>query len=133
VPAGSNGVLFTPWLNGERTPVDDHTLRAGWHNLSLQSTRAELVRSVLEGVAYNGRWLLETVEKFTGRPFASLNFIGGGAQSRLWCQILADVLDRQIKQVEHPIRLSRGSRFCRPLGRDNGRCRALFRRRNLCS
>ena len=55
---GSNGVIFTPWLNGERTPVDDHTLRAGWHNLSLATTRAELVRSVLEGVAYNSRWLL---------------------------------------------------------------------------
>jgi len=104
VPAGSNGVLFTPWLNGERTPVDDHTLRAGWNNLSLQSTRAEMVRSVLEGVAYNSRWLLETVEKFTGKQFASLNFIGGGAQSPLWCQIMADVLDREIKQVEHPIR-----------------------------
>jgi len=44
VPAGSNGVVFTPWLNGERTPVDDHTLRAGWHNMSLATTRAELVR-----------------------------------------------------------------------------------------
>jgi xylulokinase len=104
VPAGSNGVVFTPWLNGERTPVDDHTLRAGWHNLSLQSSKDELVRSVLEGVAYNSRWLLETVEKFTGRAFAGLNIIGGGAQSTLWCQIISDVLDREIRQVEHPIR-----------------------------
>jgi xylulokinase len=104
VPAGSNGVVFTPWLNGERTPVDDHTLRAGWHNLSLESSKGELVRSVLEGVAYNSRWLLETVEKFTGRSFAGLNIIGGGAQSTLWCQIIADVLDREIRQVENPIR-----------------------------
>jgi xylulokinase len=104
VPPGSNGVLFTPWLNGERTPVDDHTLRAGWNNLSLQTTRGELVRSVLEGVAYNSRWLLGTVEKFTGRTFSFLNLIGGGAQSSLWCQIMADVLDREIRQVEHPIR-----------------------------
>jgi xylulokinase len=104
VPAGSNGVVFTPWLNGERTPVDDHTLRAGWHNLSLQSSKGELVRSVLEGVAYNSRWLLETVEKFTGRPFAGLNIIGGGAQSNLWCQIIANVLNREIRRVEYPIR-----------------------------
>jgi len=103
-PAGSNGVIFTPWLNGERTPVDDHRLRGGWHDLSLQTTRADLVRAVLEGVAYNSRWLLEVVEKFTGRPFPWLNFIGGGAQSRLWCRIMADVLDRPIRQVEHPIR-----------------------------
>jgi xylulokinase len=104
VPAGSNGVIFTPWLNGERTPVDDHTLRAGWHNLSLATTRAELVRSVMEGVAYNSRWLLATVEKFVDRPFPWLHYIGGGAQSDLWCQIMADVLDREIRQVEHPIR-----------------------------
>jgi len=103
-PAGSNGVIFTPWLNGERTPVDDHRLRGGWHDLSLQTTRADLVRSVLEGVAYNSRWLLGHVEKFTGKPFPALNFIGGGAQSSLWCRIMADVLNRPIRQVEHPIR-----------------------------
>ncbi len=104
VAPGSNGVIFTPWLNGERTPVDDHTLRAGWHNLSLATTRADLVRSVLEGVAYNSRWLLTTVEKFVGRPFPWLHFVGGGAQSELWCRIMADVLQREIRQVEHPIR-----------------------------
>jgi xylulokinase len=104
VPPGSNGVIFTPWLNGERTPVDDHTLRAGWHNLSLATGRPEMVRSVLEGVAYNSRWLLETVERFVDRPLPWLHFIGGGAQSALWCQIMADVLDREIRQVEHPIR-----------------------------
>jgi xylulokinase len=104
VAPGSNGVIFTPWLNGERTPVDDHTLRAGWYNLSLATTRGELIRSVLEGVAYNSRWLLATVEKFVGRPFPWLHFIGGGAQSELWCQIMADVLQREIRQVEHPIR-----------------------------
>ncbi len=103
-PAGSNGVIFTPWLNGERTPVDDHRLRGGWHDLSLQTTRADLVRSVLEGVAYNSRWLMGYVEKFTGKPFPALNFVGGGAQSRLWCRIMADVLNRPIRQVEHPIR-----------------------------
>ena len=103
VPPGAGGVIFTPWLNGERTPVDDHRLRGGWHNLSLRATRAELVRAVLEGVAYNSRWLLETVEKFVGRPFPTLNFVGGGAQSELWCQILADVLDRPIRQMEHAV------------------------------
>ncbi len=103
-PAGSNGVIFTPWLNGERTPVDDHTLRAAWVNQSLSTTRADLVRATFEGVAYNSRWLLGVVEKFVGRPFAWLNAIGGGANSDLWCQIHADVLDRPIRQVEHPIR-----------------------------
>lgn len=104
VPPGSNGVIFTPWLNGERTPVDDHTIRAGWHNLSLGNNRADMIRAVLEGVAFNSRWLMGVVEKFVGRPFPWLNFIGGGANSDLWCQIHADVMDREIRQVEHPIR-----------------------------
>ena len=103
VAPGSGGLIFTPWLNGERTPVDDHTLRGGWHNMSLRSTRAEMVRAVLEGVAYNTRWLLETVERFTKRPFPWLNFVGGGAQSDLWCQVMADVLERPIRQVDQPI------------------------------
>ncbi|HTZ07925.1 MAG TPA: FGGY-family carbohydrate kinase, partial [Acidimicrobiales bacterium] len=59
VPAGANGAMFTPWLNGERSPVDDHTIRGGFHNLSLATTRPELVRSVYEGVALNSRWLLD--------------------------------------------------------------------------
>jgi len=103
-PPGSNGVIFTPWLNGERTPVDDHTVRGGWFNLSLGHDRDDQVRAVLEGVALNGRWLLGAVERFVGRPFPWLHFIGGGAESDLWCQIHADVMDREIRQVAHPIR-----------------------------
>lgn len=101
-PAGSNRVIFTPWLNGERTPVDDHTIRGGWNNLSLSTTRDDLVRSVFEGVAYNSRWLLDTVERFVKRPMDGLNFIGGGATSDLWCQMHADVCDRVIRRVAEP-------------------------------
>ena len=97
-------MIFTPWLNGERTPVDDHTIRAGWHNVSLRTDRADLVRAVLEGVAHNSRWLLDSVEKFCGRPFEWLNVVGGGGRSAAWAQIHADVLDRPIRRVENPIR-----------------------------
>ncbi|HWJ97689.1 MAG TPA: FGGY-family carbohydrate kinase, partial [Acidimicrobiales bacterium] len=99
---GSGRVIFTPWLNGERTPVDDHTIRGGWNNVSLTTTRPELVRSVFEGVAFNSRWLLDTVEKFVKRPLDGLNFIGGGARSDLWCQMHADVCDRVIRRVAEP-------------------------------
>ncbi len=102
-PPGSGGVLFTPWLNGERTPVDDHRVRGGFHHLSLQTTRQHLVRAVFEGVAFNARWLLTYAERFAKRPFESIRFIGGGARSQVWCQILADVLERPIHQVEEPI------------------------------
>jgi len=103
VAPGSGRVLFTPWLNGERSPVDDHTVRAGFHNLSLSTTRAQMVRAVFEGVAYNSRWLLEAVEKFVGRRLDSLAFIGGGANSDQWSQIHADVLGREIRQIEAPV------------------------------
>lgn len=107
VPAGSDGVIFTPWLNGERTPVDNHFIRGGWFNLSLTTNRAVLVRAVMEGVGLNTRWMMEAAEKFVRkqRPdgFDYLNFIGGGANSPLWCQILADVLDRPIRQVADPV------------------------------
>ena len=109
VPAGSDRLIFLPWLYGERTPVEDHAVRGGFYNQSLQTQRAHMFRAVLEGVAYNTRWLLAAVEKFIRRPFDAIHMIGGGANSALWCQIHADVLNRTIKQVEDPIQAnSRG-------------------------
>ena len=103
VPAGSGGVVFTPWLFGERTPVDDSTLRGGFFNQGLDTGRAEMIRAVFEGVAFNSRWLLDHVERFTGSRLDPIVMVGGGAQSALWCQIHADVLDRTIRQAEAPI------------------------------
>lgn len=100
---GSGGVIFTPWLNGERSPVDDHHARGGFHNLSLDTGRADMVRAVLEGVAFNSRWLNEAVEKFAGTTFDPLRIIGGGAVSELWCQIHADVLNRTIQVPADPM------------------------------
>jgi len=106
-PPGCNGVVFTPWLNGERTPVDDPYLRGGWFNVSLSTTRADLARSVFEGIALNARWMLQVVERFvrSSRPdgLASLRFIGGGARSALWCQTMADVLNIEIHQIADPV------------------------------
>ncbi len=103
VPAGAHGVLFTPWLNGERSPVDDHTIRAGFHNLSLSSTRSDMVRAVFDGVALNSAWLLGAVEKYCKQEFSSLAFVGGGANSDLWCQIHADATGRTIRQIAEPV------------------------------
>ncbi|MDA8380790.1 MAG: FGGY-family carbohydrate kinase [Actinomycetota bacterium] len=103
VPAGANGVVFTPWLNGERTPVDDHLTRASFTNLSLGTSRADLVRAVYEGVALNSRWMLGAVEKLVRKPSGPINFVGGGAKADVWAQILADVLARPIRQMADPI------------------------------
>lgn len=95
--------MFTPWLNGERTPVEDRTLRGAFLNVSLATDRSHMVRAVLEGVAFNARWLLDAVEAFVRRPFSSLRILGGGAQSDLWCQIHADILGRRIERVADPM------------------------------
>jgi len=116
-PAGSGKVIFTPWLYGERTPVEDHTVRGAFYNLSLDVDRSQIIRSVFEGVAYNSRWVLGVVEKFIKRRMDTLNMIGGGAQSDIWCQIYADVLNRNIQQVHDPIQANaRGAAFIASVG-----------------
>ena len=125
VPVGSNQVIFTPWLWGERTPIEDHTVRGGFFNLSLNTKKEHMIRAVFEGVAYNSRWVLKYVEAFISRkiPFFPLvtiikrkldpiSIIGGGAQSDIWCQIYADVLNRTIRRVRDPIQANaRGAAF----------------------
>lgn len=117
IPAGSNNIIFTPWLYGERTPVEDHTVRGAFFNLSLDSDKGQLIRAVFEGVAFNSRWVLSAVEKFTKQPFDTLNMIGGGAQSNIWCQIYADILNRTIHQVHDPIQANaRGAALIASVG-----------------
>jgi xylulokinase len=103
VPAGANGVIYTPWIWGERAPVEDRTLRAGLYNLSLHNTREDVMRAFLEGIAFNTRWLLSPAEKFLKRNVNTIHIAGGGAQSDVWCQIFADVMNVEIKQVQDPI------------------------------
>lgn len=103
VPAGSNGVIYTPWIYGERVPIDDLSLRAGLFNVSLHNTRADLLRSVFEGMALNTRWALGPVNRFLEKPVTSIRLIGGGARSNSWTQILADVLGVPIHRVSEPM------------------------------
>ena len=117
VPAGSNGLIYTPWIWGERAPVDDRTLRAGLYNLSLHNTRADILRAFLEGIALNTRWLLAPVEKFLERKLESIHIVGGGGQSDVWCQIFADGLNVEIRQVKDPIQANaRGAAFIAAAG-----------------
>jgi len=104
--AGSDKLIFTPWLYGERAPIDDHTVRGGFFNQSLKTTREHMVRAVFEGVAYNSRWLLKYVEQFIRKPAGAVNMVGGGAKSNIWCQIHADVLNRPIRQMKDPIEVN---------------------------
>ncbi|MFW9778311.1 MAG: FGGY-family carbohydrate kinase [Candidatus Heimdallarchaeota archaeon] len=98
---GGTNLMFIPWFAGERSPLDDENVRGGLINLSLDHDRRHILRAVFEGVAFNTRWALETVENLY-HPVTSLAIIGGGAKSAVWCQILADVLNRTIHRVEEP-------------------------------
>lgn len=112
IPAGAEKLMFLPWLYGERSPIEDHSVRGGFFNMNLRHTRAHLVRAVLEGVALNSRWLLMYVEKMVKKQFDAVNMIGGGAQSDIWCQIHADVFNRPIRKVKQPILAnSRGAAY----------------------
>jgi xylulokinase len=102
VPPGSDGLIFTPWIDGVFVPKEDHVTRSAFFNQTSRTTRDHYARAVMEGVAYNLRWLRGHLEKFVGRRFERLSFIGGGAQSDVWCQIHADVLGVPIRQVERP-------------------------------
>ncbi|GAA0741011.1 FGGY-family carbohydrate kinase [Ideonella azotifigens] len=103
VPPGARGLIYTPWLMGERTPVDDPHLRAGLLNLSLAHSREDIFRAFLEGVALNTRWMLEPFARLLGRDVGTITAVGGGAQSDVWCQIMADVTGQPIRQLASPI------------------------------
>ena len=94
-PAGSEGLVFLPYLSGERTPYPDPDARGVFFGLTLRHGKAHMVRSVLEGVAYGLRDSLELMRDM-GVEIAQVRASGGGARSSLWRQILADVFDSEI-------------------------------------
>lgn len=103
VPAGSNGVVFTPWLNGAQAPIADGSARGGFHNIRLNTGAAELIRAVLEGVAVQNAMLLGAVEPFVGHKLDPIRIIGGGARSDLWCQMHADAMNRTLERPADPL------------------------------
>jgi len=100
-PPGSNGLIFCPWMYGERSPIPDTTVRGGFINLSLDHKRGDVARAVFEGVALHARWMLEGV-RGCGFSDSALRAIGGGAKSELWMQIYADALGVNIETVAEP-------------------------------
>ncbi|HMF29875.1 MAG TPA: FGGY-family carbohydrate kinase, partial [Candidatus Lokiarchaeia archaeon] len=102
VEAGSGNVIFTPYLAGERAPIQDAKVRAQIFNLGLEHTRGHILRAVFEGVAYNLRWGMEVVEKLTKMPQNEVRLIGGGSKSEVWCQIFADVWQKKVLQLKSP-------------------------------
>lgn len=101
VPAGSNGVIFTPWLHGNRCPFEDPNARGMFYNISLETGKKDLIHAVIEGICYHLRWQLESQKKKV-KTSDSIRFVGGGALSELTCQIISDVLGCKIETVDNP-------------------------------
>lgn len=91
---GSNGVIFTPYLTGERCPYPDPNARGSFYGLSLNTTRADITRSVMEGVTYSLKQVIDLMAKFTKceKVYSS----GGGSASALWRQMQADIFDMPV-------------------------------------
>lgn len=101
VSAGSGGVLFTPWLQGNRCPFEDVYSRGVFFNIGMETTSREMIHAVIEGTAFHYRWMLEEMSK-KAKTSDPVRFVGGGALSPLTCQILADVLGRSVETVNDP-------------------------------
>jgi xylulokinase len=98
-PAGSKGLVWLPYLMGERTPHLDALARGGWIGLTAGHNRADLIRSLLEGVSYSQKDCLEIIERM-GVPVSSVRLSGGGARSPFWRQILADIFAKPVSVLE---------------------------------
>lgn len=100
VPPGSLGLVYLPYLMGERSPYWNPAARGAFIGLTQNHTRSHMVRAVLEGVALNLRLILDV---FKGRvDIRAVRIIGGGAKSRLWRKIMADVFGRSVLRLESP-------------------------------
>jgi xylulokinase len=97
--AGSQGLFWLPYLMGERTPHLDSSARGGWIGMTARHTRADLVRSLIEGVSYSQKDCLDIIEQL-GVPIASVRVSGGGARSPFWRRLLANIFGKPVVTLD---------------------------------
>ena len=100
-PVGSNGVIFTPWLHGNRCPFEDPNAAGMFFNINIDTGKTDMLRAVIEGTCFHLRWMLEQESKKV-KTADTVRFVGGGALSDVTCQILADITGRVIETVDSP-------------------------------
>jgi xylulokinase len=100
-PPGGNGLLFLPYLLGERSPYWNPAARGAFIGLTMPDGRAEMARAVLEGVAFNQRIILESLMS-QGVQSEEMRLIGGGSKSAVWRQILADIYEMPVTVLDLP-------------------------------
>ena len=102
VPAGSDHLIFTPWLLGERCPVSTTTTRGTVFNLGQEHTRGHFVKALLEGVAFNLRWIFENYQRDFGFNPSKIRAIGGGSVNESWMQGIANITGKQVETIDRP-------------------------------
>ncbi len=102
IPPGSDHLICTPWMLGERCPVSSTTTRATLFNISMVHTREHLMRAVYEGIGYNLRWILENYNRDYGFACDNFRIIGDGALDDGWMQIIADITGKHFSVVKDP-------------------------------
>jgi xylulokinase len=101
VPPGSGGVIFAPWMRGNRSPFEDPNTRGIFFNVGLDTGKPDMIRAVIEGVAFHSRWQLESIRaKVQAR--GPIRFVGGGARSEAAARIMADVLGETVETIPSP-------------------------------
>ena len=100
--AGADGLIFAPWMTGERAPYHNDDIRGLFINLTVNHSREHLVRAIAEGVAFNYAVMAEAAEKQCGYKSPTIRAVGGIAKSLPWMQIFADVLNKRIETVRDP-------------------------------
>ena len=99
---GAGGLIFTPWMYGERCPIPDESLRGAFINLSINRTHHHMVRAIYEGIAFNLRWILDSIDELYGIRIRTLRVLGGGAQGLPWLRIIADITGCKLEVLPNP-------------------------------
>lgn len=96
IPAGSDGLLFAPYIVGERTPYADSKVRGSFIRMDTTHTRAHFARAVLEGITFSLRDSMELMSELTAKKFDKILSVGGGSKNQDWLQMQADIFDTEI-------------------------------------
>ncbi len=116
VAAGSDGLLFLPYLSGERVPLWDPDVRGMFAGVSASHGDAHMARAVMEGVAFCVRHCINKATSASNEPISSMRITGGGSRSELWAQIKADVCNVKVETLECPEACALGAAMTAAVG-----------------
>jgi xylulokinase len=98
-PAGSSGVIFLPWLQGAECPHYDETARGAFIGMTLATKKGEMIRAAMEGICFENRMMIETLQESGIRPIQTLRILGGASNNEFWNQMQADIYGLPVETV----------------------------------